>query len=529
MRRKWICVLPLLAALFGCGKSSTPPPTAAASSPSISSNSALRIHWQGKTKISANGNAADLLKILDLPETLKLQDQTLDKLSTAPWRLLLGQTNLTSARLFRPLLDDLVSQECYLEIRPATNAPGAPNQIIFSVNVNADRANSWQSTMTEIMRTLSADAPASNNPAGWFVKSDSRTNFIEFTHAGDWVILSLAQTHSGLLDEAIDRIKTQHTPVPASSTNAFLQAFVDFARFGIQGSSNTLPKCSFEFKFDGASVATTGEIQFPNGDPATLEPWHIPTNWISANAVSITAIRGLAPFLQSSKFWANFNAGSPPDQCFVWADKEFPMQTFLAAPMANASDAATGISNWALRREGTPRLANALAGFQKSKTSDGLSWQGFPFFAPFVHSTTLDGRNFLVAGFLEADIPPGPPMAGVIEGISSKTNLVYFDRELTGFHLEQWIQLGQALRAVFNAGQLTGDSASFKWLVALGPRLGPSGTEITEEAPGKLSFARKSDLGFTAIELHALADWLESPDFPRGTYSVLVRSQEPPL
>jgi len=64
--------------------------------------------------MSASGNAASLLKILEIPETLKLQSQTLDKLSTAPWRLLLGQTNLTSARLLRPLLDDLMSQECYV-------------------------------------------------------------------------------------------------------------------------------------------------------------------------------------------------------------------------------------------------------------------------------------------------------------------------------------------------------------------------------------------------------------------------------
>jgi len=398
------------------------------------------------------------------------------------------------------------------------------------VNVNADRANSWQTTVTEIMRTLSADAPASNNPTGWFVKSDSRTNLIEFARAGDWVILSVAQAHSPLLDETLARIRNQHTPVLASSTNAFLEVFVDFARLGNQASSNTLPKCSFEFKFDGDSVATTGEIQFPNGEPAALEPWHIPTNWISANAVSITAFRGLAPFLRSSKFWANFDAGSHPDQCFVWATHESPMQTYIAAPMADASNAVARISDVVLRNQAPAWLTSALAGFEKSKNANGLSWHGFPFFAPFLRDVATDDQNFLVAGFLNVEIPAGPPPDGVLTGIYSKTNLVYFDRELTGYHLEQWIQLGQALRVVFSAGQLPGDSASFKWLSALGPRLGPGGTEITESAPGKLSFVRKSDVGFTAVELQMLADWLESPDFPRGTYSMLVRSADsPPL
>jgi len=34
-----------------------------------------------------------------------------------------------------------------------------------------------------------------------------------------------------------------------------------------------------------------------------------------------------------------------------------------------------------------------------------------------------------------------------------------------------------------------------------------------------LTFARKSTLGFTALELHLLADWLESPRFPHGLHT----------
>jgi hypothetical protein len=295
-----------------------------------------------------------------------------------------------------------------------------------------------------------------------------------------------------------------------------------------QPASNALPKFSFEFKFDGQSVVTTGELLFSGGEWSTLEPWNIPTNWISANAVSITAFRGVTPLLRSSKVWANINSGPPPDQCFIWATPGSPMQTYFAAPMADASNSVARISEVALRTQGPPWLTNALAGLQPSKISNGLSWRGFPFIAPFLRSATLDGRNFLIAGFLDVDLPPGPPPAGTVEGILSKTDLIYFDRELTGHRLEQWIQLGQALRLVSGAAQLPGESASFQWLKAMGSHLGPSGTEITEEAPGKLSFARKSDLGFTAIELHAMADWLESPEFPLGLYSLLVRSPEPP-
>jgi len=313
-----------------------------------------------------------------------------------------------------------------------------------------------------------------------------------------------------------------------SSANAFLEGFVDLGRVGRHSSSNALPRISFAYKLDNDSVVTTGEMLFPERVATKLPPWSIPTNLISGTAVSITAVRGLAPYIASSKFWQDLNAGSPPDQCFIWATRESPMQTYFVAPMVDASNAAGRISELALRKQGPTWLTNALAGFEKSKTSDGLSWRGFPFFTPFLRSASIDGENFLIGGFLNVDMPVGPPPAGVVDGILSKNNLVYYDRELTGIHVEQWIQLGQAIRFASGASQLPGDSASFQWLKAMGSRLGTSSTEITQTAPGRLSFARKSDIGFCAIELHMLGDWLESPEFPLGTYSLLVRSPEPP-
>jgi hypothetical protein len=533
---KWkaICVcacLPVFAAVFGGGKSSTGPasPPAAAASPQTSMvpETTLRIHWLGKNAISADRNSTNLISLWNLPETLRLQAQTLDKLSAAPWRFLLGQTNQTSGNLLRPLLEDLVTQECFLEARQTTNAPDAPNEFVLSVHLSADRADLWLSKLATIMESLGG-TPESKNPAGWVLKNGSRSNTIEFARAGEWSVLTLAQNHNSLLDETIGRINSQHTPVVIASTNAFLEGAVDLGRIGNHSGSNNLPQVSFAFELSEGSVVTSGELAFAGAKPATLNAWNIPTNLISANAVSITAMRGLAPYLEASKLWTNLNAGAPPDQCFIWATREFAMQTYFVAPMANASNAVARISDLALRQEGPPWLTNALAGFEKSKNWDGLSWRGFPFFTPFLRSASTNGENFLMGGFLNVDAPVGPPPPGLVEAILSKTNLVYYDSELTGFHVGQWIQLGQAIRFVSGAAQLPGDSASLRWLMAVGNRLNSCSTEIIQVAPGKLQFTRKSDLGFSAIELHVLADWLESPEFPLGTYSLLVRSSQPP-
>ena len=86
-----------LAALSSCKKSPPRDSAQEQAHPSPSSNNQseviARVHWLGKKQIAADTNSAYFLKIWDLPETLKLEAQTLDKLSTAPWRLLQGITN----------------------------------------------------------------------------------------------------------------------------------------------------------------------------------------------------------------------------------------------------------------------------------------------------------------------------------------------------------------------------------------------------------------------------------------------------
>jgi hypothetical protein len=68
--------------------------------------------------------------------------------------------------------------------------------------------------------------------------------------------------------------------------------------------------------------------------------------------------------------------------------------------------------------------------------------------------------------------------------------------------------------------QLPQDSVGLTWLGTIRARLDESTTTITQTAPNQLSFDRKSTLGFTAPELHLLIDWLESPRFPLGLYTL---------
>src|SRR2546425_10226777 len=77
-------LLGLIFVLAGGCKKSTPTDQAAKSSPDSPVPSSLaRIHWLGKKRIAAETNSVGFMKIWNLPESAKLEAQTLDKLALA--------------------------------------------------------------------------------------------------------------------------------------------------------------------------------------------------------------------------------------------------------------------------------------------------------------------------------------------------------------------------------------------------------------------------------------------------------------
>ena len=100
-------------------------------------------------------------------------------------------------------------------------------------------------------------------------------------------------------------------------------------------------------------------------------------------------------------------------------------------------------------------------------------------------------------------------------------NLVAYDWEVTGPRSEQLHYIGQFFRMVSFREQMGPELASRSWLKVASLGLGNSGTTLTLTAPNQLTLIRKSAIGLSAIELHLLADWLESPWFPLGLHSFL--------
>src|ERR1043166_8137834 len=162
------CVVAL--SLTACKKSSPPPERS--KQPASASSNISRIHWLCKKRLATETNATGFMKIWALPESARLEAQTLDKLALALANVLpitnqpLPITNYTpfvtaASALWRPLLDDLVQEESYWEFSHGTNAPG---QLVLAVKLGETRGQFWQTKLATAIQQLPSKPPVSLSP-----------------------------------------------------------------------------------------------------------------------------------------------------------------------------------------------------------------------------------------------------------------------------------------------------------------------------------------------------------------------------
>jgi hypothetical protein len=196
---------------------------------------------------------------------------------------------------------------------------------------------------------------------------------------------------------------------------------------------------------------------------------------------------------------------------FIWAMAQMPLQTFAAVPVPDARKALTQFeqklsanTNW---------QSHLMMPLTMEVTSNRISWLGLPFIVPSLEALHEPFGDFLVAGVF----PNGPktrPLPPELFLRLAQSNLVYYHWEITADRLKQLPNLTQLALMVTRHRQLDAQSAAAKWLDRIGPTLGNNVTEVTQTAPNELLFTRKAPGGLTAVELTALANWLEAPNFP---------------
>ena len=190
-----------------------------------SSSPLLRIHWLGKKRLATETNAANFMTIWNLPESDRLEAQTLDKL--ALWLAgnhpalsnyeditnysALVATN-TPASTLRPLVQDLLQEEWLLEIQQPTNQPA---EVALAIRLDEQRNAAWQTAQSVI-----ADA----------INGLRHTNCpLTLTRSGAWTLLGLSGLPgtNALLAAFNTQTAAGGTPFPASTTNYWLEVNAD--------------------------------------------------------------------------------------------------------------------------------------------------------------------------------------------------------------------------------------------------------------------------------------------------------------
>ncbi|MEO6181684.1 MAG: hypothetical protein ABIP71_00965, partial [Verrucomicrobiota bacterium] len=283
-----------------------------------------------------------------------------------------------------------------------------------------------------------------------------------------------------------------------------------------------------EFKIigQGENLRTTVRVIYPEKIDWKSEAWNIPKSTIRDPLISFTASQRLAPFFKPWKTAEELGFNPLTNQFFFWAQSQMPFQSYFALPVKDATNALKALA---------PKLAKTFNASLKQRDAGVLTlssnetellWQGLPpLIVPVLRPVReTNGTELLLGGLFPMVPSTNVPPAELFSQVASRTNLVFYDWEITETRLSQVRFVSQLLpffpKTVVstNADGTTRVGLPWmpqeKWLVAVGPLLGNTVTEITYKAPNELNIVRKSHIGLNSSELIFLSHWLATKSFP---------------
>jgi hypothetical protein len=524
--------------LSGCRQSESTPASPPALTPSP--DTTVRVHWLGKRQMQLRMGSFYLMRLWQLPASSSFESKTLTRLSAAPARWLAvspDRAQLTAGLLYQSL-NDVLLDECYLEVRQPTNQPA---QLAFAIRLDdPERVGLWETNLANITGLLIGTwpSPLANGVHGWSLQLTNSPIGLQFLRVNNWALFGAGTDVNPLFNEILDRLRQYADPFAAKSCTNWLEADLKPSRFPdtltrVWHLNQDSPDVTFAISGDGANTLSHGQLTFPEPLHLELKPWAVPTDLIPEPLDSFTAVRGLQPWLASWKLLQDLPLAAAPDQLYFWSLPGKASQAFFAAPMPDARNQVSRLTDYLLQKSNPWLAERGYISFAPLPDGNGVSWGNMAAIRPFFRSMDTAAGSVIFGGMLP-DTTPGtntqnniyqrPSRASLVDALPAQTNLLFYDWELTGLRLQPCLYFGQVARVVSRHVELPADSPSLQWLQAIQPRLGSCTTTITRTGDNQLTFFRKSTLGFSASELQLMADWLESPQFPFGLYSV----QAPP-
>ncbi|MFM2296100.1 MAG: hypothetical protein RLZZ350_2513, partial [Verrucomicrobiota bacterium] len=211
-------------------------------------NLLARVHFVGTDALAQNTNASRLHEIAALPATTNFLNAAFAKLATLPFAL--GQNKIIGtnnhAAEFRPLLDDWLRRESFIELR-GKNFSNATTAL--AIKLDDAHAKLWRANLECAF-------------ADWKLAA-------QINYTNGWFTLQCARTAAPAT-----------TTTTTTDTN-WLSVWVDGAKL-----RDGWPTAQFVWNGDGEFLRTRGTLDFPTSLNFQPQPWLVPTNLIREPLVS---------------------------------------------------------------------------------------------------------------------------------------------------------------------------------------------------------------------------------------------------
>jgi len=519
----------VLAIGLACRDKSSPaaPPSvkSAAVTQAGPSDVALSLHFAGIESISKNPAAAKQSQLFQLPASRALFHASIEKLAVAVTRGFVAGTNVGADFLMplRPLFADMPTVESVLAVRAKDTAV---EEWALALRLGPSRINAWTNQLRHAAMKLPAHSwnlgSINGMVHGELAGADEKRR-VKFQQAGEWVVLGGGPGKAELRDAWLAGVKSTGAPKPALGLDWLrVEVGPQLPRLLEWPDLADWPRLTANLSSRSNIVRTEARLMWSSPFAANPAPWHVPANSIRDPLVSFTAARGVAPLFNRHAALRSPGVGPLPDQSFAWSRSDIPFQTLFAVPMKDAAAKIPALHP-ALEAAARAALGAQFTGrIQHFADRNEVAWSGLPILVPFVRTAPEPGGDFVLGGLMSGIVPQGAntnPAPAELLAQLNRTNLVYYDWEVTQQRLQQWRQTRQLLQLLSGPGPGNfGRTPGQAWLDAIGAELGNTITEAVVSGPSELKLIRNSHSGFTGIELLLLMRWLDNPAFPLWAY-----------
>lgn len=488
----------------------------------------LRCHFAGTDKLATDTNSAALRHLWSIPESQSFRREVIRKLaltSTGELKKYLAHSSVEeSDSVFAALFDDVSKHESHLEVR----AVAGKIETFCAIALPDAGKTQWENRLGQLFVGADRGKKRSNpgeDKSRWEVAFPASPAVLRCERAGRWLVLRWS-AHG--LTQKFDSVSRLGKDAGASGFrgNEWFDAEIDWPRLSkwVPVDSAFLKPARLQINVSSRAgdIRGVARATYPTAFGWNSVRWSVPTNLIRDPLVGFTAARNISPFVNLPANLSQAGLNPFTNQVYAWSLSTAPFQSFILLRTPNPSNELRRLSK-TLPATFNPVLAQKQAGkLEWDPKRFAILWKGLSVLTPFLRAQTdTNSGSYLSFGLFPEISSTNPAPAELVGQVVGRTNLVYYDWEITQARIGHWRVLSKMpfLAAPFNPPKGTNAEnrlllATERWLSAIAPLLGNTITEATVASNKELSATRRSPIGFTAMELVALARWVNSPWFP---------------